>query len=140
MIQHLNESWKKSRNCQINRVHKLHKPLTDLMDLEFNRDANEFLLGVLQNSMSLGANIDRSVSPYALRCLQLAYRKNREDNLFAKNASIPLSRFLLRYESIEAEGILLYNINADNHVGTLVFTQNFNALNVMDMIEKKKQI
>lgn len=141
-IRYLNQRWKKWRDRQIHRVHAFHWPLTDLMDLQCNRDENEYLLSILQNSLrteSVEPFVDDRISPYALKCLQLAYRKNREDNLFAKNASIPLARFQIEYKRghngcIKTEGILLYNVNADNLVGTLILVLNFKNLLPIDII------
>lgn len=141
-IHHLNQRWNRWRTRQIHRIHAFHRPLTDLMDLQCNRDENEYLLSILQNWLqmeSVEPFVDDRVSPYALKCLQLAYRKNREDNLFAKNASIPLARFQIEYERghnghIKTEGILLYNVNADNLVGTLILVFNFNNLLPIDII------
>lgn len=145
-VRQFNKRWKRWRDRQIRRVHSSHSPLTDLMDLEMNREENEYMLSQLQASMlgdSLEEYIDVTNSPYALTCLRQAYRKNREDSLFAKNANILLSRFTLKYEKgkdnirFETEGVLLYNINADNLVGSLIIVLDFKDFTPFELIMLK---
>ena len=128
---------------QVRYIHHANAPLTDLMDKEQNRDIMEAFLSVFQRTVAHNLEVDESSSPFGLKCLRLAYRKNREDNLFAKNTQIVLSRFSMEYNirnrnhKLDCEGLLLLNINADNHVATLVVTLDFHDRQAVDLIYLK---
>lgn len=113
-------------------------PLTDLMDLKDFREEKEAILDFMGNSLKLPMN---EYSPYALPCLQDEYRTSREDGQFAKNTNTVLSRFKLEYDEltsgengVEINGVLLYNINWDNAVGTTIVVLNFKNLQSDDLI------
>lgn len=136
-----NNTWKRWHKRQVNHIHNTHSPLTDLMDNEQSRMINECLLKYLQ--ISIGGNKhNNETSPFALKCLQRAYRKNREDNLFAKNVQFLLSRFQIAYviegdekkDAITCEGILILNVNADNSIATNIVTLHFKDLSAEKVI------
>lgn len=142
-IGRLNRRWKNWQNRKVNFIHHTHAPLTDLMDKEQNRCISEASQRVLQRSLKGRIRGDEDISPYALKCLQQAYRKNREDNLFAKNVQILLSKFSLSYhvkhkkEDIKCNGLLFLNVNPDNAIATSVVVLDFENLLVMDIIYLK---
>ena len=110
------------------------------MDQERNRWINERLLTHLRMTIG-GLGYNDELSPFALKCMQRAYRRNREDNLFAKNFQYILSRFRLTYNeaevsktAISCEGLLLLNINADNSIATCIVTLHFKELPAEDVI------
>ncbi|MGM9708432.1 MAG: hypothetical protein ACI3ZB_02320 [Prevotella sp.] len=128
---------------QIRYIHHSNAPLTDLMDKKQNRNIMESFLSIFQRTIAHDFEVDEDCSPFGLKCLRLAYRKNREDNLFAKNVQIVLSRFSLEYNiqninrKLRCEGVLLLNINVDNHVATLVVTLDFHDRQAIDLIYLK---
>lgn len=136
-----NKRWKRWHWRQVRHIHHTHSSLTELMDLEQNRRINESLLIHLRMTIG-GAGCNDELSPFALKCMQRAYRRNREDNLFTKNVQYLLSRFRLTYsyedghlkKSINCEGILLLNVNADNSIATCIVTLHFKDLAVEDII------
>lgn len=128
-IRRLNKHWNKWRIKREAFIKHNNEPLTDLMDLEIDREWNECMLSLLQSSLGKDY-VDSNISPYALRCLKTAYRYRREDNLFSKSVNVVLSYFHLKYERkedkpIECDGTLLFNVNVDNKVGTFIITLNF---------------
>lgn len=137
-IRRLNKRWNKWRIKREEFIKKNNEPLTDLMDLETDREWDESLLSMLQGSIRK-EYIDVNIRPYALKCLQTAYRSSRENHLFSKSVSVVLSYFHLRYEGneskpINCEGTLLFNVNADNKVGTFIITLNFKELFTNEII------
>lgn len=142
-MRRLTSRLRKWQQRQVRYVHHSNAPLTDLMDKERNRNIMESFLSIFQRTVAQEFEIDENNSPFGLKCLRLAYRKNREDNLFAKNVQIVLSRFSMEYNiknrnrELKSEGVLLLNINADNHVATLVVTLNFQEYNVLDLVYLK---
>lgn len=142
-MRRLTSRLRKWQQRQVRYIHYSNAPLTDLMDKERNRDIMESFLSIFQKTIAPRIEIDKNSSPFGLRCLRLAYRKNREDNLFAKNVQIVLSRFSMQYnirnrnQELKSEGVLLLNINVDNHVATLVITLNFQEYNALDLVYLK---
>lgn len=142
-IERLNRRWKNWQKRKVNFIHHTHAPLTDLMDKEQNRSISEASQRVLQRSLRGRIRGDEDISPYALKCLRQAYRKNREDNLFAKNVQILLSRFSLSYhvkhkkEDIKCNGLLFLNVNPDNAIATSVIVLDFVNLEAIDIIYLK---
>ena len=142
-IKSINRMWNKWRRRQVWRVHSGKIPLTSLMDERFNRDENEYILSLLQSRIPYPHNAINPASPYATSCLKKAYRKNREDNLFAKNASLALSKFRMEYvykktlKKIVTDGALIFNVNADNSVATLIVVLNFSDFSAEDVIMLK---
>lgn len=138
-----NKRWKRWHWRQVRHIHYTYSPLTDLMDKEQNRKINEKLLAYLRMSIG-GEGCNDELSPFALKCMQRAYRRNREDNLFTKNFQYILSRFCLTYKykadnghsekTIFCEGLLLLNVNADNSIATCIVTLHFKNLPTEDVI------
>ena len=126
---------------QVHHIHHTYSPLTDLMDMERNRRINESLLTHLRMTIG-GEECNDELSPFALKCMQRAYRRNREDNLFTKNVQYLLSRFRLTYNYEEersektmlCEGLLLLNVNADNSIATCIVTLHFKDLPAEEVI------
>lgn len=144
LIRRFKGRWNRWQQRQINYIHHSHTPLTDLMDKGWNRHIKESFLNVLQKSLARGNVVNKDCAPFALKCLRLAYRKNREDNLFAKNVQVVLSRFSMQYSiknkgrNIGVEGVLLLNVNADNSVATLVVVLNFQDVQAIDLVYLKQ--
>lgn len=142
-VSRLNDRWNRWRKRQIDFIHHSHAPLTDLMDKKNNRFINGSLLKVFQKTLAHNLPLDNQCAPYGLKCLQLAYRKKRENNIFSKNIQILLSRFSLSYylknkdKILKSEGALLLNVNADNSVATLIVVLNFSDYQAIDLIYLK---
>ena len=142
-MRRLTSRLRKWQQRQVRHIHHSNAPLTDLMDKERNRSIMETFLSIFQKTVASEFYIDENSSPFGLKCLRLAYRKNREDNLFAKNVQIVLSRFSMEYNIrnknriLKSEGVILLNINADNHVATLVVTLNFQEYNTLNLVYLK---
>lgn len=81
-VSRLNDRWNRWRKRQIDFIHHSHAPLTELMDKKKNRFINESLLKVFQKTLVPDLPIDNLCAPCGLKCLQLAYRKRRESNIF----------------------------------------------------------
>lgn len=142
-IERLNKRWVYWQNKKVNNIHHTHSPLTDLMDKEYNRDISENLQCALQKSLGSELTDSDNISPYALKCLQQAYRKNREDNLFAKNVQVLLSKFSISYHikqkdcDINADGLLFLNVNPDNSIATSILVLHFKDKSAEDIIYLK---
>ena len=137
------QRWNHCRDRQVREIHLRKAPLTDIMDLEYYRDETEVALCSIQDRIDIFGNSNTENAPYALKCLQQAYRKNRENNCFSKNASVVISCFTLRYEKlhsdisdniIQVEGSLIYNVNADNNIATYIVLLHFKERSVEDII------
>ncbi len=129
---------KRAMERQYRYVVNTDSPLTDLMDKNDFREEKEIIFGFMGESLGLCMT---ECSPCALPCLQEEYRSSREDGQFAKNTNTVLSRFKLEYDEltsgkdgVEINGILLYNINWDNAVGTAIVVLNFKNLSSNDLI------
>lgn len=129
-------AWNRTKRRVIHDIHLRKAPLTDWMDLRIYRKDREATLKLLQGKISDLGVIDKHSSPYALPCLQGAYRKSRESNIFSKNANIVISRFHMSYYKIASpiEGLLIYNVNADNKVANYIAMLSFNNLTVEEII------
>lgn len=144
-MRRLNNRLRRWQQRQVRYIHHSNAPLTDLMDKEQNKNIMDSFLSLFQRTVAREFDIDENRSPFGLECLRLAYRKNREDNLFSKNVQIVLSRFSMEYNirnrnqdrMLESEGVLLLNINADNRVATLVVTLNFKKYDVLKLVYLK---
>ncbi len=137
-IRRLNKRWNKWRIKREAFIKHNNEPLTDLMDLEMDREWNECMLSLLQGTIAKDL-VNPNIRPYALKCLQTAYHHQREDTLFSKSVNVVLSYFHLKYERkedkpIECDGTLLFNVNADNKVGTFILTLNFENLTTDEII------
>lgn len=142
-MRRLNSRLRRWLQRQVRYIHHSNAPLTDLMDKEQNRSIMESFLSIFQRTAANEFDIDENSSPFGLKCLRLAYRKNREDNLFAKNVQIVISRFSMEYNirnrnrKLTSEGVLLLNINADNQVATLVVTLDFQDRQALELVYLK---
>lgn len=143
-VSSLNDRWNRWRKRQIDFIHHSHAPLTDLMDKEKNRNINEAFLKVFQKTLASNrVMVDEQCAPYGLKCIQCAYRKKREDNIFSKNVQLLLSRFKLEYSArgesgiLTSDGCLLLNVNADNSVATFIVVLNFTGYDAKDVIYLK---
>ena len=138
-----NGSWNRLRKRQTDFIHHTRSPLTDLLDMRTFRDYNEAVLSAFQTVMGEDCVMNPAVSPYAVECLQRAYRNSREDNAFVKYAQVVLSKFSLRYtinsekRDISCMGSLIYSVNLDNGVGTLIVTLQFTHVSAKDIIYLK---
>ncbi len=142
-ISWLNERFSRWQQHQVNVIHSTSAPLTDLMDKQQYRDINETFLNAFQKAIAKGSGINKRCSPFGTECLRCAYRKNREDNLYAKNAQLLLSRFSFKYtvkgknRDLDCDGVLLFNVNADNSVATFIVVLNFKNYTAVDLIYLK---
>ncbi len=142
-ISMLNDRFRRWQQHQINIIHSTSAPLTDLMDKQQNRKINETSLNIFQKAIARGSVINENCAPFGTECLRLAYQKNREDNLFAKNAQLLLSRFSFKYtiknknKVLDCDGVILYNVNADNSVATFIVTLNFEKYHAIDLVYLK---
>ena len=138
-----NGSWKRLRKRQTDFIHHTRSPLTDLLDKKTFRYYNEAVLKAFQCVMGKDCVMKPAISPYAVECLQRAYRNSREDNAFAKYAQVVLSKFSLSYtinsekRNIQCMGSLIYSVNLDNGVGTLIVTLRLARLSARDIIYLK---
>lgn len=138
-----NGSWNRLRKRQTDFIHHTRSPLTDLLDMRSFRDYNEAVLSAFQAVMGEDCVINSAASPYAVECLQRAYRNSREDNAFVKYAQVVLSKFSLSYtinsekRNIKCVGSLIYSMNLDNGVGTLIVTLRLARLSAKDIIYLK---
>ena len=143
VVKRWNGRWNRLRKRQTDFVHHTHSPLTDLLDMETFRGYNEAVLSAFQCVMGERCRIGTAFSPYATDCLQRAYRNSREDNAFAKYVQVVLSKFSLSYavnsekRNIQCMGSLIYSVNLDNGVGTLIVTLRLARLSAQDMIYLK---
>ncbi|MBR4897491.1 MAG: hypothetical protein IKZ48_01710 [Prevotella sp.] len=131
--------WHQCFAREVKDVHLRKAPLTDLMDSVGYRTEKETVLSSIQGLIANNNHILPKYVPYALNCLQQAYRRIREDNLYSKCANVVVSRFKLSYQppegkAIDVEGILLYNINADNNVATYIAVLGFDSITAKDII------
>lgn len=138
-----NGSWTRLRKRQTDFIHHTRSPLTDLLDKKTFRDYNEAVLKAFQCVMGKDCVMKPTISPYAVECLQRAFRNSREDNAFAKYAQVVLSKFSLSYavnskhRNIQCVGSLIYSVNLDNGVGTLIATLRLARLSAQDIIYLK---
>ena len=93
-LQWFHRKWNSCRRRQLRDIRMRKAPLTDLMDLDIYRSEKEKILTDLQSKITMFGGIyqNHASTPYALSCLQQAYRKIREDNLFTKNTNVLVSR------------------------------------------------
>lgn len=137
------DRWNRCRERQLYDIHLRKASRTDMMDLEVFRDEKEIVLQSLQYKIDVFGNANDKKSPYALECIKKAYQRNREDNLLSKNTNVVISRFTLIYDypksliccsSLEAEGTLIYNVNADNNIATYIVLLHFEDMSVEEII------
>ena len=93
-------------------------------------------------AMHLGVTLeDNGSACYATQVIANEYRYPREDNLFVKNVSLPISTFEVKYspltegnDGVKINGQLLFSVNVDNNVATAIVVLNFEKLRVDDVI------
>lgn len=92
--------------------------------------------------MRLGVRLPGNAAAcYASPEIAEEYRHPREDNLFVKNVSLPVSKFKVEYppltdgnKGIKINGQLLFSVNIDNNVATAIVVLNFERLSVDEVI------
>ena len=132
--------YNRRRNMQIKELHINQSPRTDLMDRKNIRKEIEDILSVGQKLMC--GKCDGNNAPYANENIARAYHQAREDNLFAKEASVILSEFTAEIEGVNnilkpIRGSLFYFNNLGNCVGTYVLALRFNNLTIDEAIRLK---
>lgn len=136
--------WKDISQCHKRVTRRQRQPNTNQMDILAFRQQKEDILKAYQAFWAtlLGVNLPADAAAcYATPEIAEEYRHPREDNLFIKNVSLPLSSFKVEYppltdgnKGIKIEGQLLFSVNIDNNVATTIVVLNFERLNVDDVI------
>ncbi len=132
--------YDRRRDLQIKELHINQSPRTDLMDRKKMRKEIEDILSVGQKLMC--GKCDGKYAPYANKNIARVYHLTREDNLFAKEASVILSKFTAEITGVNNSlnpiiGSLFYFNNLGNCVGTYVLALRFNNLTIEEAIRLK---
>lgn len=143
-IRRARSMWKDIAQCHKRGTRRQRCPNTNQMDILAFRQQKENILKAYQAFWAtlLGVMLpDGTAACYATPEIANEYRHPREDNLFAKNVSLPLSRFKVEYppltngnQGVKIEGQLLFSVNIDNNVATAIVVLNFERLSVDDVI------
>lgn len=143
-IKRARNMWKDIAQCHRRRTRRQRLPNTNQMDILAFRQQKEDILRGYQAfwATHLGVRLPNGVAGcYATPEIAKEYRHPREDNLFVKNVSLPLSSFKVKYppltdgnKGIKIEGQLLFSVNIDNNVATAIVVLNFERLSVDDVI------
>ena len=136
--------WKDIAQCHKRATRRQRRPNTNQMDILAFRQQKEDILRGYQAfwATHLGVRLPNgAASCYATHEIAEEYRHPREDNLFVKNVSLPLSSFNVEYppltngnQGVKIKGQLLFSVNIDNDVATAIVVLNFEGLNVDDVI------
>ena len=136
--------WKDIVQCHKRATRRQRRPNTNQMDILAFRQQKEDILRGYQAfwATHLGVRLPNgAASCYAKHEIAEEYRHPREDNLFVKNVSLPLSSFNVEYppltngnQGVKIKGQLLFSVNIDNDVATAIVVLNFEGLNVDDVI------
>lgn len=136
--------WKDIVQCHKRATRRQRRPNTNQMDILAFRQQKEDILRGYQAfwATHLGVRLPNgAASCYATHEIAEEYRHPREDNLFVKNVSLPLSSFNVEYppltngnQGVKIKGQLLFSVNIDNDVATAIVVLNFEGLNVDDVI------
>lgn len=132
--------WKDIAQCHKRGTRRKRRPNTNQMDILAFPHEKEDILRRYQAfwATHLGVEMPNDGAPgcYATPEVAEEYRHPREDNLFVKNVSLPLSSFKVEYppltdgnKGIKIEGQLLFSVNIDNNVATAIVVLNFERLN-----------
>lgn len=136
--------WKDIVQCHKRATRRQRRPNTNQMDILAFRQQKEDILRGYQEfwATHLGVRLPNgAASCYATHEIAEEYRHPREDNLFVKNVSLPLSSFNVEYppltngnQGVKIKGQLLFSVNIDNDVATAIVVLNFEGVNVDDVI------
>lgn len=136
--------WKDVAQCHRRGTRRQRAPNTNQMDILTFREQKENILKAYQAfwAMHLGVTLeDKGAACYATQEIANEYRHPREDNLFVKNVSLPISTFEVKYppltegnDGVKIKGQLIFSVNIDNNVATAIVVLNFEKLSVDDVI------
>lgn len=143
-IKRVRKMWKDIAQCHRRGTRSQRLPNTNQMDLLAFRKQKENILRAYQAfwAMHLGVPLPNDdVGCYATQEIANEYRHPREDNLFVKNVSLPISTFEVKYPpltesncAVMIKGRLFLSVNIDNNVATAIVVLNFENLSVYDVI------
>lgn len=143
-IRRARKMWKNIAQCHKRGTRRLRQPNTNQMDILAFRQQKENILKAYQAFWAnlLGVTLPADAAAcYATPEIAEEYRHPREDNLFVKRVSLPLSKFEVKYspltdgnKGIKIEGQLIFSVNIDNNVATAIVVLNFQRLSVDDVI------
>ena len=143
-IRHARKMWKDIAQCHRRGTRRQRIPNTNQMDILAFRTQKENILKAYRAfwAMHLGITLPNDdVGCYATQDIANEYRHPREDNLFVKNVSLPISTFEVKYSplpegnnGVKIKGQLLFSVNIDNNVATAIVILNFENLSVDDVI------
>lgn len=143
-IKRVRKMWKDIAQCHRRGTRSQRLPNTNQMDLHAFRTQKENILKAYRAfwAMHLGVTLPNDdVGCYATQEIANEYRHPREDNLFVKNVSLPISTFEVKYSpltegnsGVKINGQLLFSVNIDNNVATAIVVLNFENLSVYDVI------
>lgn len=143
-IKRARKMWKDIAQCHRRRTRSQRLPNTNQMDILAFRIQKENILKAYRAfwAMHLGVTLPNDdVGCYATQDIANEYRHPREDNLFVKNVSLPISTFEVKYSpltegnnGVKIKGQLLFSVNIDNNVATAIVVLNFENLSVDDVI------
>lgn len=143
-IKRVRKMWKDIAQCHRRGTRSQRLPNTNQMDLLAFRKQKENILRAYQAfwAMHLGVTLPNDdVGCYATQEIANEYRHPREDNLFVKNVSLPISTFEVKYPpltesncAVVIKGRLFLSVNIDNNVATAIVVLNFENLSVYDVI------
>lgn len=143
-IKRVRKMWKDIAQCHRRGTRSQILPNTNQMDLLAFRKQKENILRAYQAfwAMHLGVTLPNDdVGCYATQEIANEYRHPREDNLFVKNVSLPISTFEVKYPpltesncAVVIKGRLFLSVNIDNNVATAIVVLNFENLSVYDVI------
>ena len=143
-IKRARKMWKDIAQCHRRGTRSQRLPNTNQMDILAFRTQKENILKAYRAfwAMHLGVTLPNDdVGCYATQDIANEYRHPREDNLFVKNVSLPISTFEVKYspltegnDGVKINGQLLFSVNVDNNVATAIVVLNFEKLRVDDVI------
>lgn len=143
-IKRARKMWKDIAQCHRRGTRRQRFPNTNQMDILAFRTQKENILKAYRAfwAMHLGVTLPNDdVGCYATQDIANEYRHPREDNLFVKNVSLPISTFEVKYSpltegnsGVKIKGQLLFSVNVDNNVATAIVVLNFEKLRVDDVI------
>lgn len=143
-IKRARKMWKDIAQCHRRGTRSQRLPNTNQMDLHAFRTQKENILKAYRAfwAMHLGVTLPNGdVGCYATQEIANEYRHPREDNLFVKNVSLPISTFEVKYPpltesncAVMIKGRLFLSVNIDNNVATAIVVLNFENLSVYDVI------
>ncbi len=143
-INRARKMWKDIAQCHRRGTRSQRLPNTNQMDILAFRKQKEDILKAYRAflAMHLGVTLpNEDVGCYATKEIANEYRHPREDNLFVKNVSLPISTFEVKYPpltesnfTVMIKGRLFLSVNIDNNVATAIVVLNFKNMSVDDVI------